>query len=151
QVASSPGAPPLNGIEGLRLRPGKYTYRIVDVDSVGTVKYSGDAVIAISPDARDRTPLWRAELSIDRTLERGQRSSVVETLYVTRRDLRPVARMVHERPYLHFSAINITQRFVGDSVFGEMTTDGGIRRPVAGRLPAGFGPYVSDPIAPLAL
>jgi hypothetical protein len=32
-----------------------------------------------------------------------------------------------------------------------MTTDGGVRRPIARRLPAQFGPYLSDAYAPLAL
>ena len=42
-----------------------------------------------------------------------------------------LSRAVHVRPYLRYSSINIAQRFTADSVLGEMTTDGGVRRPIA--------------------
>ena len=48
-------------------------------------------------------------------------------------------------------AVGIFACFVPDSVLGEMTTDGGVRRPIARRLPAERGPYVSDAIALFAL
>jgi hypothetical protein len=74
-----------------------------------------------------------------------------ETLYVTRRELRLLSRVVHEAPYNRYSQITIRQRFIDDSVVGEMSTDGGVYRRIAHRLPAAFGPYLSDALAPLGL
>ena len=85
------------------------------------------------------------------TVSSGQQRTTAETLYVTKKELRLLARTVHAAPYRSYSQITIRQRFVGDSVVGEMSTDGGVRRPIARRLPAKLGPYLSDALAPLGL
>jgi hypothetical protein len=151
QRSRSPTVPRLSGVDGARIVPRQYEYRIQFVDSAGGVTPDGGGSLTVSAATVGGTPAWRIALTVQQTEGGGQRRTTAETLFVSRGDLEPLARAVHVRPYLRFNAINIAQRFVGDSVLGEMTTDGGIRRPIAQRLPAEFGPFIADVIAPLAL
>jgi hypothetical protein len=151
QTASGPTVPPLSGVNGLELKPRSYTYRVEYVTPAGHVTPDGGGTVNLVPVLHAGIPAWRIDLATEQTFERGQRRATSETVFVSRRDLKPLARAVHTRPYLRYSSLNIAQRFSGDSVLGEMTTDGGVRRPIARRLPAQFGPYLSDAYAPLAL
>jgi hypothetical protein len=148
---ATPTAPPLTTINGDALRPGVHGYRIQWIDSQGRAVPLGEGTIRIVDAVVDGTPAWRVE-HIARLIEAGgQRRTEQETLYVSRRELRPLTRVVQVIPYRRFSQITIRQRFVGDSVLGEMTTDGGVRRPIARRLSPTFGPYLSDALAPFVL
>jgi hypothetical protein len=148
---TGPGAPPLATINGLALRPGAHSYRIQWIDASGHPTPDGDGTLRISNAAVEGAPAWRVEHVARLTGDSGQRRVEAETLYVTQRELRPLTRVVHVTPFSRFSQITIRQRFVGDSVLGEMTTDGGVRRPIARRLSPTFGPYLSDALAPFAL
>jgi hypothetical protein len=135
----APGAPPITGMNGLLL--GGRRFQLV----------SRDGDIRVVPDSVDRIPAWRVEHLARLTSSAGQTRVEGETLLVRRDDLRLLRRVVHQTPYLRFSRITIRQRFVGDSVLGEMSTDNGIRRPIAQLLSPVFGPFISDALAPLAL
>ena len=147
----APGAPPLTGVNGLGLGGRRFEYRTQFVDSAGRVTPDGDGVVQFSDAHYEGAPAWRVSHIANVVSKAGQRRVMVETLFVARRDLRLLARSVREAPYLRFSQITIRQRFVGDSVLGEMSSDNGIRRPIARQLPAAFGPYLSDALAPLGL
>jgi hypothetical protein len=144
------GAPALIGIDALSLGGRYFEYRIQYVDTNGKTTPDGEGTVRVAAAELDSTPVWRIEHRASLTID-GQRRVVGETLHVTRRELRPLTRRVHESPYLRYSEIIITQRFVGDSVYGQVSTDGGVRRPIAARLPPSFGPFLSDALAPLAL
>jgi hypothetical protein len=126
-------------------------YRIQFVDSAGRVTPDGDGLVTLAEAQYEGTPAWRVVHVAHTTASSGQRRTTAETLYVTRRDLRILARAIHEAPYRGYNQITIRQRFVGDSVVGEMSTDGGVRRPIARQLPDTFSPYLSDALAPLGL
>ena len=143
--------PPVTGVDGTKIVPRQYDYRIQYVDSAGRVTRDGGGSVTVSEATVGTASAWRVVLNADHTEDGGQRREAAETMFVARKDLAPLTRVVHVRPYRRFSSINIAQRFVGDSVFGEMRTDGGVHRPVARRLPARSGPYISDALAPLAL
>jgi len=147
---ATPTAPPLATMNGVALRPGLHTYRIQWIDSLGRTAPVGEGTIRIVDAVVDGAPVWRVE-HVVRLTDDGQRRTEQETLYVTRRELRPLSRLVQVIPYRRFSQITIRQQFVGDSILGEMTTDGGVRRVIARRLPPTFGPYLSDALAPFAL
>lgn len=150
QTSRTPSAPALSGVDGTRIHAGRYAYRVVYVDSSGRATPDGDGSIVLSLATTDGAPAWRVE-HVAHSIVDGQRRTEAETLLVSRRELRPITRVVHVQPYRRYSVINIDQRFVGDSVLGTMTTDGGVRRPIAHRLPSAFGPYLSDGLAPLGL
>jgi len=149
QIASAPSAPALHA-NANAIRPRRYTYRIDFIDANGRSTPDGGGSIAVAATTFDGMPALRVELNADQTIEE-QRRTMAETLTVAREDLHPLSRRVHVRPYRRFSSINIVQRFTRDSVLGEMTTDGGIHRPIARRLPPRFAPFLSDAMAPLAL
>jgi hypothetical protein len=151
QPISAPGAPPLAGVNALALTPRTYSYRIDYVTSAGQVVPDGGGTLALVPVLRDGIPAWRMDLSAEQTFEDNQRRATSETVFVSRRELRPLERVVHTRPYRRFTSLNIAQRFVGDSVLGQMTTDSGIHRPIARRLPPERGPFLADAYAPLSL
>jgi hypothetical protein len=151
QPPTVPLAPSLRGVDGSRLGPRSYEYRIQYVDSAGRVIPDGAGLVDVA-DAGviNGVAAWRVVLSAEQT-EDGQRRAASETLFVARGTLEPLSRVVHVRPFSRFSSINIVQRFTADSVLGQMTTDSGVKRPIARRLPVQFGPFLSDAIAPLAL
>jgi hypothetical protein len=146
----APGAPPVTGVDAASLGGRRFEYRIQYVDTAGRVTSDGDGVVHLSDALYEGLPAWRVT-HLAHTTVSSQKRTTAETLYVTQRDMRLLARAAHEAPYRRFSQINIRQRFVGDSVLGEMTTDGGVRRPIAQKLPGTFGPYLSDALAPLGL
>jgi hypothetical protein len=146
----APGAPPITGIDASAFGGRRFEYRIQYVDATGRVTPEGDGALNLAEAQYEGVPVWRVTHLVHSTAS-GQQRTTAETLYVTRRDLRLLARTVRVVPYRRFSHINIRQRFVGDSVVGEMTTDGGIRRPIARKLPGTFNPYFSDALAPLGL
>jgi hypothetical protein len=149
QVAAAPAAPSVRlGSGSLRAR--RYSYSIDFVDGGGRVARDGGGSIDVSETSFDGRPAWRVALAAEQT-EDDQLRTIAETLVVAKADLRLLTRVVHVRPYRRFSFINIVQRFDADSVLGEMTSEGGIRRPIAHRLPSKFGPFLSDALAPLAL
>lgn len=151
QPPVAPQAPPLRGVDGSKIVARSYSYQLQYVDTAGHVTPDGGgSVIVADAGSISGDPAWRVVLNAEQT-EEGQRRTASETLFVAKRTLEPLSRVVHVRPYLRFSAINIAQRFTSDSVLGEMTSDRGIRRPIAQRLPAQFGPFMSDAIAPLSL
>jgi hypothetical protein len=149
--SAAPGAPRLTGINGLSLGGRRFDYRIQFVDTTGKVTPQGDGVLRVVAAMLDSQPVWRIE-HLAHHVDEGQSRTLGETLHVTRRDLRLLRRVVHETPYLRFSHITIAQHFAGDtSVAGKMSTDSNIHRPINRRLPAQFGPYISDAVAPIAL
>jgi len=147
----APGAPPVVGIDGAALGARRYEYRIQYVDTSGRVTPDGDGVVSLTEAQYNGVPAWLVTHVARMTASSGQQRTTAETLHVTRKDLRLLARAVHEAPYRRYSQITIRQRFVGDSVVGEMSTDSGVRRPIARQLPVAFGPYLSDALAPLGL
>jgi len=149
QRTSGPAAPPLR-VSSLALQPRRYAYSVDFVDSSGRVSHDGGGSIDITAATYGGQSAWRVVLAADQT-EDNQHRAMAETLVVAKNDARLLTRVVHVRPYRRFSSINITQRFTSDSVLGEMTSDGAIRRPIARRLPEKFGPFLSDAMAPLAL
>jgi hypothetical protein len=148
---AAPGAPPVVGIDGAALSARRYEYRIQYVDTSGRVTPDGDGVVSLTEAQYNGVPSWLVTHVARMTASSGQQRATAETLHVTRKDLRLLSRAVHESPYRRYSQITIRQRFVGDSVVGEMSTDGGVRRPIARQLPMAFGPYISDALAPLGL
>lgn len=148
---AAPGGPPVTGVDAALFGGRRLEYRIQYVDTAGRVTPDGDGLVTIADAQYAGTPAWRVVHVAHMTASSDQRRTTAETLYVTRRDLRLLARAVHEAPYRGYSQIAIHQRFVGDSVVGEMSTDGGVRRPIARQLPGNFGPYLSDALAPLGL
>jgi hypothetical protein len=151
EVAGTLSIPAVTGVDGTRIVPRRYDYRIQYVKPNGDVTPDGGGSLTVSAATMDGGPAWRMVLDGQQTEENGQRRTMAESLLVRRRSLEPLTRTVHVRPYRRYSGIDIAQRFVGDSVLGEMRTDGGVHRPIARQLPAQFGPYVSDAIAPLGL
>ena len=147
----APGAPPVTGVDAALFAGRRLEYRIEYVDTAGRVTPDGDGLVTLAEAQYEGTPVWRVVHVAHTTTSSGQRRTTAETLYVTRRELRLLARAIHEAPYRGYSQITIRQRFVGDSVVGEMSTDGGVRRPIARQLPGTFGPYLSDALAPLGL
>jgi hypothetical protein len=150
EMPNSSSIQPLSGVDGTRIIPRRYEYRIRYVDSTGRSTPGGGGSVTLSHANVGDVAAWRVILAGEQT-DGGQLRTLSETLFVRRGDLAPLSRAVHIRPYRRYSEINIVQRFVGDSVLGEMTTDGGVRRPIARYLPPERGPYVSDAIALVAL
>jgi hypothetical protein len=151
QRTSGPLAPPLAGINAIGLAPRSYRYRIDYVTGSGQIIPDGGGTLTVVPVLREGVPAWRMDLSAEQTFDENQRRATSETVFVSRRELRPLERAVHTRPYRHFTSLDIAQRFVGDSVLGQMRTDSGIHRPIARRLPAERGPYLADAYAPVSL
>lgn len=149
QAATTPLAQRLR-LSSSALQARRYTYSIDFVDSTGRIDHDGGGSIDIAATTHDDQPVLRIVLAAEQT-EGTQRRAMAETLVVAKSDLRLLTRVVHVRPYLRYSSINIAQRFTSDSVIGEMTSDRGIRRSIARRLPEKFAPFLSDAIAPLAL
>jgi hypothetical protein len=148
---AAPGAPPLGGINGLMAGGRKLQFRIQSIDAAGHATTEGEGNVQIVEATYDGAPAWRVDAVRRFVADGGQRRVEGETLYVARNDLRPLARVVHQAPSSRLSEITIRQRFIGDSVVGEMTSDHGIHRAIARALPATFGPYLSDALAPVAL
>lgn len=167
QPATGPSFPPLAIVAPPALRPGTYRYRLQYVDSMGRVTPNGTGTVHVSSvavvwadalnprtlesgEGPGTTQAWFVEHQSQSTVS-GQQRVEAETLIVAKRDLRLISRDVTVRPYLHYSAIRISQLFRNDSVVGEMTTDGGVRRTIARRLPGIYAPYLSDALAPFTL
>jgi hypothetical protein len=145
-------------LAGMRLRPGRWTYAAQWTDSAGHTRFDGNATIAVdsahvSPGG---VPAWHVvQQWLGELGDHGERAEA-ETLLVRRDDLRPIERAVHVAPYnRNYRRLQVAQRFVGDSVLGEMRAEGTdghrVRRPVARRLPNDGGPYLTDALAPLFL
>jgi hypothetical protein len=147
---AAPSAPPLAGVNALSLGGRHFEYRVQYVDTNGKTTPDGEGSIRIEPATLANEPVWRVEHRA--SLSVGSQHRIIgETLHVTRRELRPLTRRVHQSPYLRYNDITITQRFMNDGVYGEMTSDGDVRQSIAQKLPTAFGPYVSDALAPIAL
>jgi hypothetical protein len=157
QTSNGPAVPALAGVNGSSIAAKTYRYRLSYVDSTGRVLTDsiGGGSLIVTAARVGNVDAWRFELTAQQ-VEDGQKRTASETTYVTRRELRPIARAVHIRPYRRFDAINIGQRFARDSVLGEVSvtdpkTHTVTHRSIGRRLPPQFGPYVSDAYAPLAL
>jgi len=151
QGARGPAYPPLHGLTGVLIRPGRYQYRIRYVDSAGNATPDGEGTIDITRATSGGTATLRIAHVASLTADDGQRRTEAESLVVALADLSVRSRVVHVRPYRRFSEINIAQRIVSDSLLGQMTTDDGIHRSIARRLPANYGPFIPDAIAAMAL
>jgi hypothetical protein len=149
-----PTVAPIAGIDGRRLRAGRYTFARRWTTASGAVREDGHGTIDVSATTYDGQPAWRAahDWRYDVPGRWGERLDA-ETLFVARADLRPLARVEHTAPYSRYRRIAIAQRFVGDSVFGRMVAEGADAspngRPIAQRLPTAFAPYLTDALAPL--
>jgi hypothetical protein len=150
QTVKGPGFPPLPMTSGASIRPGTYQYRIQYVDSAGLATPDRTGTVRISDSPESGAEAWRVEHVAESAVP-GQQRIEAETLLVAKRDLRPMTRVVSVKPYLRFSGIHIVQRFTNDSVLGEMSTDGGVRRPIARQLPTTYAPYLTDALAPFSL
>jgi len=95
----------------------------------------GYATLSVLPRRLGADSVWLINNSwtgLKGTPEVDNARTVSESLYVSRGSLRPIARKVHVTPYRRFPGINISQRFDGDSVLGEMSLkDMATRRPIA--------------------
>jgi len=146
-----PGAPPIAAFNAKVLDGRQLEYRIQFVDSAGRVTPNGIGKIVSARAQYEGTAAFRVLHTATISANDDQPRALSETLFVDATTLRLLARSVTEAPYSHFSKISIRQRFVGDSVLGEMRTDSSIHRPIAHRLTPTFAPYISDALAPLAL
>lgn len=137
-VSQIPAALPL---QPERVHAGTLQYLREWRDSTNRVTKRVSRVLSVTPDG----PNWRV---VDSAHDGATISA--ETLLVSQRDLRLVARTVHVQPYRRWRGINIEQHFSGDSVSGRMTLDD-VRgmRPIARRLPAAYAPYIADKLAPI--
>jgi hypothetical protein len=119
-------------------------------------RVEGYATLSVVSRMRGTDSLWLIASSwtgLKGTPEVDNARSASESLYVTQKSLAPVARMVHVTPYRRFPGINIAQRFVGDSVLGEMSLkDMTTRRSIAASVPFSSGGVVpSDGAGPVLL
>lgn len=152
ELPARPAVPPISGIDGTRLRPTRVMFESRWVDSTGRITVDGQGRTELSPATYQGMAAWRIDHHATmRAPEDGGLRVEAETLWVRRDNLAPLARSVHVSPYLRFSQITIRQRFTGDSVFGDMNTDGGVHRAFAQRLPSAYGPYTTDVLAPFFL
>jgi len=142
--------PPLRASPATTFPVGAHRYVIHMVDSIGRETPDGDGTIRISDAALGGQPAWRVE-HLAHTVVDNQRRLEAETLFVAKRDLRLLSRVVEVRPYHRYSFIKVAQRFNQDTVSGEMTAEGGVRRTFTRHLPSEQGPYVSDALAPFLL
>jgi hypothetical protein len=147
----APGAPPITAFNPAVLDGKRFEYRIQFVDSAGRITPDGTGRINVERTRYEGASALRVSHTATISAEEDQRRALAETLYVEATTLRLLARSVTETPYRRFSQIAIRQRFVGDSVVGEMRTDNNIHRPIAQRLTPVFAPYISDALAPMAL
>jgi len=154
--APEPPLSPAGPADGARLRPRTLQYVARWTDTTGHERFDGRAVVALDSVRMDGAPVWRvAQTWRGETGDHGEHVEA-ETLWVARADLRPLARGVHVAPYNRaFGRLEVTQRFVGDSVLGAMHAEGTdgheVRRPIARRLPDDGAPYLTDAFAPLFL
>jgi hypothetical protein len=146
----APGAPPIATFNPKVLDGKQFEYRIQFLDSTGRITPNGSGKIVSTRTQYEGVPAFRVSHTATISVNNQQRA-LTETLFVDPTTLRLLGRSLSEAPYSHFSKISIRQRFVGDSVIGEMRTDSSIHRPIAQRLTPTFGPYISDALAPLAL
>jgi hypothetical protein len=114
----------------------------------------GTADFSVAPRMLDGQPVWLITttwtgLSGEADVDNARTEA--ESVYVTRSTLQPLSRTVHVTPYRRFTGINIAQRFVGDSITGQMTlTASSTRRPIAGNLTSSHGRLVpSDALGPV--
>jgi hypothetical protein len=138
-------APPA-ALSGARLRPGRVEFAQLRAGPAGRLEEVGRGtaeLLAVSVDGRSAWRLaqvWRVGTTVE-----------AETLFVDRASLGLLGRAVHVTPYRSYREITVRQRVLGDSVVGWMHTDRGLGRPIARRLAAEGGPYVTDAFAPYAL
>ncbi|MFL5556997.1 MAG: hypothetical protein ACJ794_00060 [Gemmatimonadaceae bacterium] len=137
---------------GTRLRPLTLELERRASDSAGRTLGVGHISLQVSAASLGNVAAWRV-VSVGRdALPRPHVD--VETVYVSKADLRLVRRHIHVSPYSRFQRINVWQQFSGDSVTGRMTTDGpsiGAGRAFARQLPRAFAPFMSESVAPVFL
>ena len=131
-----------------RMHPLAMHYQRRFITGTGTIPLPVDVRIELSRDAVGRMPAGGVA-SVGRTAEGVQTDST----WVGVADLLPLRRVAEQRPYRNYERIRIEQTFDGLHVTGEMRAwkAGALsaRRTFDRRLPASFGPYVSDALAPL--
>ncbi len=140
-----------------RVRPRTLTYTERWTDARGRAADGARTVTRIDSARLNGAPVWRVTTRTGGgggVGDHGERAAA-ESLWVTRAELRPVARHVRVSPYLRYRYIDIEQRFAAEGVTGRMQAEANdghvVRRPIAQSLPDDAAPYITDALAPLAL
>jgi len=148
-----PGSPPVRITRADRLHPLAVEYGGSFRDSAGAVLSSWRTTVRLTHDSSGGGPAWR--LVSDHREDKVPGRHNLDTVLVAASDLGLLAVSAHSFPYRSFSRINITQRFDGLRLSGEMTAERegvvAARRPIARRLSPAAAPYVSNAFAPLWL
>ena len=137
---------------GSRLRAVSLEMERRVTNSRGEIVGRGNLSLQLSPSMVGTSSAWRI-VSVNREPLPTPHVDV-ETVYVSRADLKLLRRDIHVTPYNRFQRINVSQQFTGDSVSGRMTTEGpsiGAGRTFARALPPAFGPFITSAVAPVFL
>ncbi|HUQ20800.1 MAG TPA: hypothetical protein VM099_14380, partial [Gemmatimonadaceae bacterium] len=142
--------------DGRKLKPVLLTYERQWTPVAGSKKITASGTLRVS--RVEQGDFWKIERDWTGTHDEkgiGQVQHEVETALLSGRDLRLISREIHVTPYRRYARINVSQLFVGDSVTGRMTTEGGdsrgVGRPVSGTLDRKFAPVITDAIAPVVM
>jgi len=153
-VAQPPGTPvpPALVDAAGRIRPLAIRLARTIRSAAGPVTSRVEVRIAVEPATLDGRAVWRVVSTQRNDAKPGQ---LVDSVVVARSDLRLLSYVVHEAPYRSFSRISVSQRLDGPRFAGEMFAERAgqvvAHRTFDRRLPAGAGPYVPGPLAPLLL
>lgn len=131
-----------------RLRPVTLQYERSWRDSTGRITGRATGVVALQPDS----VAWRLVSRTDGTRD-GRAFTTLDSVYITRADLRLLSRVVVQTPYSRYDEIRIAQQFRNDSIVGHMNAKGADAspegRPIARRLPPSAIPMTADALAPV--
>jgi hypothetical protein len=137
-----------------RLRPRSLEYQRTWHDSLGRETGRVAATVTLAADSVNDVPAWRL-VSRNSGNRNGRALLTVDSVFVSRNELRLLRRTAVEQPYSRYDEIRIVQTYRGDSVVGRMNVKGAdatpTGRPIARRLPATSRPYIVDAFAPVLL
>jgi hypothetical protein len=141
--AAQPGiTPPVTGIDGTRVRPGRWTYEMRTVRGGRVVGGVERGAVEVRPASFEGRQAWSISDGWG-----GHADDLRETTVMDARTLRPLHRIARNVGYSHYV---VEQWFPGDSVRGTMTAPGK-RHVIARRLPARGGPFLAGEGAVMAL
>lgn len=141
--------------DGRKLKPVDLEYERYSTNRSGSRTVAARGVLHVSRASSGDA--WKVERDWTGISEDGtnQVRHEVETAQLSARDLKLISREIHVMPFLKYSRINVDQRFSGDSISGQMTTEGGdsrgVGRPIVQSLSEKYPPFITEAIAPVLM
>jgi hypothetical protein len=152
--AQSPptGVPAIRVTLADRFRPVSVRYARIERDPSGAERTGSTINVSATATESGGVPAWLI-VADDRELNGGR--ALVDSIIVDQSTLTMMSHATHASPYQRYSQINVSQRFNGLRLSGEMTAELNgrvdVRRTFSRALDADAAPFVADAFGPLYL